>query len=204
MTSKDPSASPIDAPVSANSAMGASAYLMGAIRLTFGAIRKSIAAPVDSSSETDNDAIRYGYLAMGCDDDVVEEEHLAATPSTLAADADSLSGRRAHNDNHNDAAVLREAGDDAAVVIGLALRHIRISSDVPFAIICALHRHAAAGNGAASATFDMLRRRAERRQRARLARYQAMGLRARGAPAPASSNLARLTLVGDCNTEAGR
>ena len=50
------------------------------------------------------------------------------------------------------ASILRARGDEPAVVIGLALRHARFGTgDIPFAIACALHRHAAAGDGAAGA-----------------------------------------------------
>ncbi|MGQ2908831.1 MAG: hypothetical protein ACT6QU_12875 [Aliihoeflea sp.] len=82
------------------------------------------------------------------------------------------------NDNASDAAILRARGDAPAVVIGLALRHARfVTGDVPFAIVCALNRHASAGDGAARATLDMLQRRIERRQQDQRDRYVAIGLR---------------------------
>lgn len=109
------------------------------------------------------------------------------------------------NDNASDAAILRARGDAPAVVIGLALRHARFGTgDVPFAIVCALHRHATAGDGAAQATLDMLKRRIERRQQNRRDRYAAIGLRSHRL-LKAQTVTPRLQVVRpDATSEAGR
>lgn len=88
------------------------------------------------------------------------------------------------NDNESGTMVLRRAGDDPAVVIGLALRHVRSGRDVPFPIVCALHRLVKAGDGAAKATVDLIRRRIERRQRDKFEAYVARGLRSASFPGP--------------------
>lgn len=109
---------------------------------------------------------------------------------SAGADTDSVSeigsGRDQTpvNDNRNEVAILRRDGDDPAVAIGLALHHVRLGRDVPFAIVNTLFRHAEAGDGAAKAMVDMLRRRAEQRQHARWRRYVGKGLRAPLLPGP--------------------
>lgn len=155
-------------------------------RLALGPVRKSIAAAGDEGSQnhTDPDVEMgsYGYLAMGCADDVfcsgVLDDAVSATEARGGADPSVSTPPIGANDNASDAAILRARGDDPAVVIGLALRHAHFGTgDVPFAIVCALHRHASAGDGAAQATLDMLKRRIERRQQQRRDRYAAIGLR---------------------------
>ncbi|NMG41928.1 hypothetical protein GRZ55_22115 [Chelativorans sp. ZYF759] len=106
-------------------------------------------------------------------------------------DASPVGDRTLANDNRNDVAILRRDGHDPAIVIGLALRHVRLGRDVPFAIVAALFRHAEAGDGAAKATLEMLRRRVEQRQRQRWRRYVGKGLRASSLPGP-HENAARL------------
>ena len=96
----------------------------------------------------------------------------------------SVSDGTPANDNSNDVAILRRDGHDPAIVIGLALRYVRLGRDVPFAIVSKLFRHAEAGDGAARATVEMLRRRVERRQRERWRRYVGNGLRAPSLPGP--------------------
>jgi hypothetical protein len=88
------------------------------------------------------------------------------------------------NDNRNEVAILRRDGHDPAIVIGLALRYVRLGRDVPFGIVNALFRHAEAGNGAARATIEMLRRRVEHRQHERWRLYVGKGLRAPSLPGP--------------------
>lgn len=94
-----------------------------------------------------------------------------------ASGVGSTSGWTPDNDNGNDTAILRRDGDDPAIVIGLAMRYVRLGRDVPFSIVNALFRHAKAGDGAARATVELLRRRIEHRQRKKFERYIAMGLR---------------------------
>ncbi len=155
-------------------------------RLGLGPVRKSIAAASDEGPQNHPDAVdaigRYGYLAMGCADDVfwpgALDDTVSATDVSHGADPCSSTPSISANDNASDAAILRARGDDPAVVIGLALRHARfVTGDVPFAIVCALNRHASAGDGAARATLDMLQRRIERRQQDQRDRYVAIGLR---------------------------
>jgi len=155
-------------------------------RLVLGPVRKSIAAAGDEGSQnhTDPDVEMgsYGYLAMGCADDVfrsgVLDDTVSDTDVRGGADSCGTTPPISANDNASDAAILRARGDDPAAVIGLALRHARLGKgDVPFEIICALHRHASAGDGAARATLDMLKRRIERRQQDRRDRYAVIGLR---------------------------
>jgi hypothetical protein len=106
-------------------------------------------------------------------------------------DASPVGDRTLANDNRNDVAILRRDGHDPAIVIGLALRHVRLGRDVPFAIVSKLFRHAEAGDGAATAMLEMLRRRVEQRQRQRWRRYVGKGLRASSLPGP-HENAARL------------
>ncbi|MGQ2908109.1 MAG: hypothetical protein ACT6QU_09150 [Aliihoeflea sp.] len=154
--------------------------------LALGPVRKSIAAAGDDGPQNSPNAVdaigRFGYLAMGCADDVLRsgvlDDAVSATELSSGADPCGSTPRISANDNASDAAILRTRGDEPAVVIGLALRHARFGTgDIPFAIVCALHRHAAAGDGAAKATLDMLKRRIERRQQQRRDRYAAIGLR---------------------------
>ncbi len=156
-------------------------------RLTLGWARKSIAAASNEGwqNHTDTNVAGgpYGYLAMGCTDDVsgsdsLDGEAVVAFEADWNGDPSGSTLRISANDNASDAAILRARGDDPAVVIGLALRHARLGKgDVPFEIICALHRHASAGDGAARAALDMLKRRIERRQQDLRDRYVAIGLR---------------------------
>ncbi|MBL0935159.1 MAG: hypothetical protein IBJ07_10440 [Rhizobiaceae bacterium] len=183
-------------------------------RLVLGPVRKSIAAASDEGPQNHPDAVdaiaRYGYLAMGCADDVFGSDSLdgdAVYVANASGDADppvstlSISA----NDNTSDAAILRARGDDPAVVIGLALRHARFGiGDVPFAIVCALHRHAAAGDGAARATLDMLKRRIERRQQDCRDRYAAIGLRRRPLPKAEVARPRLAFICGDVDGEVGR
>lgn len=126
-------------------------------RLALDRVRKSIAVAGDDGpknhTEPDVTVGLYGYLAMGCADDVFGSDSLDGN-AVVAFEADGIgdpSGLTlsiSANDNNSDAATLRARGGDPAVVIGLALRHARFGSgDVPFAIVCALHRHAIAGDG---------------------------------------------------------
>lgn len=67
------------------------------------------------------------------------------------------------------AARLRSGQSDASIVIGLALGATRTGTGtVPFDIVCALSRHASAGDPAACLVLDWLKRREERRLRERV------------------------------------
>lgn len=182
-------------------------------RLALGPVRKSIAAAGDEGSQnhTDPDVEMgsYGYLAMGCADDVfcsgVLDDAVSATEARGGADPSVSTPPIGANDNASDAAILRARGDEPAVVIGLALRHARFGTgDVPFAIVCALHRHASAGDGAAQATLDMLKRRIERRQQNRRDRYVAIGLRRHPLPKAEVARPRLAVICGDLDGEAGR
>lgn len=181
--------------------------------LTLGPLRKSIAAAGDEGPQNHPDSAdaigRYGYLAMGCADDVfgagVLDDTVFATEMRGGADPSVSTPPIGANDNTSDAAILRARGDDPAIVIGLALRHARFGTgDVPFAIVCALHRHASAGDGAAQSTLDMLKRRLERRQQDRRDRHLAIGLRPHPLP-KAEVARSRLQVVHpDATGETGR
>lgn len=183
-------------------------------RLALGPVRKSIATAFDEGPQnhTDTDVAfgPYGYLAVGCADDVfgsdsLDDEAVVASEADGIGDPCSSTLSISANDNASDAAILRARGDEPAVVIGLALRHARFGTgDIPFAIVCALHRHASAGDGAARATLDMLERRIQRRQQDRRDRYAAIGLRRPPLPKAEVARPRLAVICGDHTGEVGR
>lgn len=182
-------------------------------RLTLDPVRKSIAAASDEGpqnhTETNVAVEPYGYLAMACADDGfgsgLDGDDVFVANASGNADRTGSTTSTSANDNASDAAILRARGDDPAVVIGLALRHARFGTgDVAFAIVCALHRHAAAGDGAARATLDMLKRRIERRQQDRRDRYAVIGLRSHPVLRAEASRPRLVVICGDHTGEAGR
>ncbi|MGQ2908758.1 MAG: hypothetical protein ACT6QU_12465 [Aliihoeflea sp.] len=152
--------------------------------------RKSVSAVTDNNEATPDipsgradRGIRIGVSGKVGSAINIDADALGGRPSSRMP-ANSASSRTPVNDNESVTTVLRRAGNDAAVVIGLALRHVRLGRDVPFPIVCVLHRHAEAGDGAARATVDLIRRRIERRQRQKFEAYVARGLRSASLPGP--------------------